>query len=412
MRPLIADVAWQNSPVLRIGVVGDYVATNETHQATGAALGHAAEALGHRVAVTWVPTPSLRSADAAPHALAGFGGLVIAPGSPYRDMRGALAAIAFAREHDVPVLGTCGGFQHMVIEYARNVLGVDDAAHAEYDPYASRLFVTPLSCSLAGQRMEVALRPGTTVARAYGATRTTERYYCNFGLNPEHRGALEGGGLRVSGVDGDGEVRVVEIPGLRFFMGTLFVPQASSRPGHPHPLLRALVASASEQGAERLVIAPDDPRAGDVAALLARHLAFSREVTPPGHVHALGTEELADPTVTFYGARRGGRLVGVGALRHLDGAHGEIKSMHTAEGARRQGVGRAMVEHLIAEATARGYRRVSLETGTVAAFASARALYARAGFVPCAPFGEYTANPHSICMTLPLADGRTDQASR
>jgi putative acetyltransferase len=152
-----------------------------------------------------------------------------------------------------------------------------------------------------------------------------------------------------------------------------------------------------------LVIAVDDPQAGDVRALLDRHLAFAREVTPPGHVHALDHDGLVDPAVTFFGARRGGVLLGVGALKRLDDTHGELKSMHTAEEARGQGVGRAMVDHLLAVAAGRGYRRASLETGTMPAFAPARALYAAVGFVPCPPFGDYTVNPHSTCMTLQLA---------
>lgn len=149
-----------------------------------------------------------------------------------------------------------------------------------------------------------------------------------------------------------------------------------------------------------MIIAADDPRAEDVQALLERHLAFAREVTPPGHVHALEIDGLLDPAVTFFSARRDGVLVGVGALKHLDASHVELKSMHTAEAARGQGIGRAMVDHLLATAADRKYERVSLETGTMDAFTPARSLYTKVGFTPCAPFGEYTANPNSTCMTI------------
>jgi putative acetyltransferase len=91
-----------------------------------------------------------------------------------------------------------------------------------------------------------------------------------------------------------------------------------------------------------LVIAVDDPRAGDVCALLERHLAFSREVTPPGHVHALDIDGLLDPAVTFFSARRDGVLLGIGALEQIDESHAEVKSMHTSAPARGQGIGRAM----------------------------------------------------------------------
>jgi len=152
-----------------------------------------------------------------------------------------------------------------------------------------------------------------------------------------------------------------------------------------------------------VVVAVDDVRAADVRALVERHLAFAAEHTPAEHVHALGPESLLHPAVTVYGARVEGELAGVGALRQLDGTHGELKSMHTNPAFRRLGVARALVEHLLAVAAARGYQRVSLETGTMDAFGPARALYLKEGFEPCEPFGEYTANPYSVCMTMALA---------
>jgi putative acetyltransferase len=151
-----------------------------------------------------------------------------------------------------------------------------------------------------------------------------------------------------------------------------------------------------------LVIAVDDPRATDVRALLERHLAFAHEHSPPEDVHALDTDGLLDPAVTFFSARRQRELVAIGALKELDQKHGELKSMHTVASERGQGLGTSMVEHLLEVARRRGYRRVSLETGTMDAFASARRLYARSGFTPCAPFGDYTVSPNSVCMTLQL----------
>jgi putative acetyltransferase len=161
-----------------------------------------------------------------------------------------------------------------------------------------------------------------------------------------------------------------------------------------------------------LVIALDDPRAEDVRALLERHLAFAHEHSPPEDVHALAVDGLVDPAITFFSARRDGELVAVGALKELDETHGELKSMHTAHAARGNGVGRRMLAHLLDVARARGYRRVSLETGSMEAFVPARSLYERAGFEPCPPFAAYPDSPNSICMTLVLgdpgpADGRT-----
>jgi putative acetyltransferase len=141
-------------------------------------------------------------------------------------------------------------------------------------------------------------------------------------------------------------------------------------------------------GSGSIAVAVDDPTAPDVRSLLETHLAFAREVTPPGHVHAMAVDALVAPSVTFFGARRDGVLVGVAALRRLDDSHAELKSMHTAESARGQGVGRAILDHVLTVASERGYGRLSLETGTMDAFVPARTLYASSGFVPCPPFGE------------------------
>ena len=159
---------------------------------------------------------------------------------------------------------------------------------------------------------------------------------------------------------------------------------------------------------DAFVIEPDDPRRDDVRALLEQHLAFANEVTEPGHVHALDLEGLLRPEITFFSLRVDGELLGVGALKQLDREHAELKSMHTARAARRRGVGRAIVDHLLAVAAARGFRRVSLETGSQEAFAPARSLYAGAGFVPCGPFGDYEPSRNSSFMTLLLASSPAD----
>jgi putative acetyltransferase len=149
-------------------------------------------------------------------------------------------------------------------------------------------------------------------------------------------------------------------------------------------------------------IGVDDPNAEDVRELLRRHMEFARDNTPPEDVHALEVDQLVDPGVTFYSCRRDGELLAVGALKQLDGRHAELKSMHTAAEARRSGVGRAMVDHLIGVARDHGFRRVSLETGSTQPFAAARSLYAQAGFTPCGPFGDYPPGRGNTFMTLAL----------
>jgi putative acetyltransferase len=151
------------------------------------------------------------------------------------------------------------------------------------------------------------------------------------------------------------------------------------------------------------VIEIEDPRNPEVRGLLERHLAFCHATTPLEHAFALDLDGLLEPSVAMFALRHEGKLLGVGALKELDRTHGEIKSMHTEAQARGTGVGRAIVEHLLAVAGRRGYSRVSLETGTMEAFAPARALYTSAGFVPCGPFADYTDSPDNTFMTLSLS---------
>jgi putative acetyltransferase len=149
-------------------------------------------------------------------------------------------------------------------------------------------------------------------------------------------------------------------------------------------------------------IAADDPRRPDVRALLARHLDFARAQTPPEHSFALDADGLLDPAITLFSFRADGSVLAIGAIKRLGPHDAEIKSMHTAEAARGRGIARAMLTHLLDVARARGYRRVSLETGTTPDFGPARALYEGAGFQPCGAFGDYQPSSHNTFMALDL----------
>lgn len=225
----------------RIALIGEYDPEFPPHRATYAACTHSARQLGVAVMAEWTST-----ADVTISELRGFSGLWILPGSPYKSLNNTLDAIRYAREERVPCFGTCGGFQHVILEYARNVLGFRDAQHAEYDSYASDLFVSQLECSLEGRELRIALAPGSRVAAIYGNTEASEEYYCNFGVNPEKVGLFRDTNLRISGSDVEGEVRVVELPDHPFFVATLFVPQLRSRPERPHPLVTAFVRACLE----------------------------------------------------------------------------------------------------------------------------------------------------------------------
>src|SRR5450830_1185153 len=146
----------------------------------------------------------------------------------------------------------------------------------------------------------------------------------------------------------------------------------------------------------------DDLSRPAIHVLLEEHLRNMRELSPPESVHALDLDKLRQPDISFWSAWDGALLIGCAALKELDHRHGEIKSMRTPQAQRRQGAGRALLAHIIDNAKARGYARLSLETGSFEAFKPARQLYESVGFVYCGPFGDYAEDPSSMFMTLRL----------
>lgn len=151
-----------------------------------------------------------------------------------------------------------------------------------------------------------------------------------------------------------------------------------------------------------MVIKVDDLSGPEVAELIREHLHGMKLHSPPESIHALGLESLRQPEITFWSAWEGDQLAGCGALKELDGLHGEIKSMRTSSAHLRKGVARRVLQHIMEEAKRRGYRRLSLETGSMAAFEPARRLYASEGFQYCEPFADYKEDPNSVFMTMEL----------
>jgi CTP synthase (UTP-ammonia lyase) len=222
-----------------IALLGEYTPTFPPHAATSAAFEHSRQLLGADLAAAWVSTD-----DITPDLFQRFSAIWVAPGSPYKNLEQTLWAIRQARKNGIPCLGTCGGFQHMVLEYARNGLGFREAHHEEYDPDASTLFISELTCALAGRTMQLTFTPGSRVAAIYGSNTAKEKYYCNFGINPDCVEVLREGPMQFTGADAEGEIRVMELPGHPFFLGTLFVPQARSTAAKPHPLVTEFLKAA------------------------------------------------------------------------------------------------------------------------------------------------------------------------
>ena len=230
---------------LHLALIGDYNPDVIAHQAIPVALQQAATALDLSVHVQWLDTDTLTSTSA----LHGFDGFWCVPASPYRDTDGALRAIRFAREQGRPFLGTCGGFQHAVLEYARNVLGWADAEHGELAADAERVVIAPLICSLVNASGTVRLAPYTRMAQAYGRLDIHEGYHCRYGINPEFADALLEGNLIPSGNDSAGDLRALELLDHPFFVATLFQPERAALKGVTPPLALALLKACLEASA-------------------------------------------------------------------------------------------------------------------------------------------------------------------
>ena len=235
-----------NRPI-RIALVGDYTPQVIAHQAIPVALGMAAERAQRKIQFEWLATDRIN----ANTALNDFDGFWCVPASPYRDAEGALQAIRFAREQQRPFLGTCGGFQHAVLEYARNVLGWEDAEHGETSPDAVRALLTPLSCSLVEAVDRIHLAEGSLIAKAYECAEIEEGYRCRYGVNPQYEQALLSQQLRAVGEDSSGGLRAVELRGQPFFVATLFQPERAALNGLMPPLVSAFVSACEEPRHDR-----------------------------------------------------------------------------------------------------------------------------------------------------------------
>lgn len=207
------------------------------------ALSLASRYVGLPVAVEWLHTSTLMPSSIA-GILAPYSAIWCVPASPYANADGAIAAIRFARETARPFLGTCGGFQHALLEYAAAIWGVLKPAHAEVEPHAADPVIAPLECSLVEVSESIRLVPGSHLARAYGTETVTEGYHCNYGLNPRYVEKLESGALRATAHDAGGAVRAVELSGHPFFVATLFQPERAALADRIPPLVAAFVKAA------------------------------------------------------------------------------------------------------------------------------------------------------------------------
>lgn len=223
----------------RIALVGDYDSSVLAHQAIPRAIELAALALALPAESVWI-----RSDELGPDSLQGFDALWCVPFSPYRNQAAVIAAIEQARRADLPFLGTCAGYQHALIEYARNVLGYSNADSLEDDPDAQMPVITALPCRLADESDAVFLTQGSRLQEIYQSGKIVEEYNCGHGFNPDYLPLFANSGLRFSGFDERGAPRAFELPSARFFIGTAFQPERSALQQVTHPLIVAFLIAA------------------------------------------------------------------------------------------------------------------------------------------------------------------------
>lgn len=228
----------------RIALVGDRTPSVRSHQRVPGLLDALRRRHGLPVEAYWIPTEDARQ----PSAVSGFDAVWLLPGSPYRSEAGALAAVRTARENGIPFLGTCGGFQHALLEFARTVCGMAAARHAENDPStpedAGDLLIAPLACSLVGHEGRLTTVPGSRAERLLGSRESIERFHCAYGPVPALLPRLEQSGLSFTGHDSAGEPRIAELPDHPFYLATLFQPELAGDGTDPHPFVTALAEAA------------------------------------------------------------------------------------------------------------------------------------------------------------------------
>ncbi|WP_121411986.1 CTP synthase C-terminal region-related (seleno)protein [Pseudomonas aeruginosa] len=232
---------------LRIALVGDHDPHITAHRAIPLALRLAGEALGLEIAFDWLASDRLP----AEPALERYDGFWCVPGSPYRDADAVLRLIAHARGRRRPFLGTCAGFQHTILEFARNALGWQAATHGEEHPHSDQAVIAALPCALLEAREEVRLLRGSRLALAYAADWIEADYHCRYAIAPRFAAELTGGALRASAWSADGAIRAVELEQHPFFVATLFQPERAALAGVLPPLPKAFVEACRTQRRDR-----------------------------------------------------------------------------------------------------------------------------------------------------------------
>lgn len=219
----------------KIAILGDFNPVYSTHHALNDSIRQIKRIFEEEIQFDWISSDILNFKTAFNKM---YCGLWIAPGSPYKDMKNVLNTITYARQNNIPTFGNCGGFQHMVIEFAREVCGITNADHEETNPNSSDLLISKLSCSLVEQEEELTITDTNSIL--YDTIKKEKllgKYFCSYGINSKYVDTLKSNGLKLTAISADGQARAFEIKSHPFFVGTLFQPALTSTFDEPNPLI-------------------------------------------------------------------------------------------------------------------------------------------------------------------------------
>ncbi len=220
---------------LKIAILGDFNPVYSTHHALNDSIRQVQKIFKEEIQFDWISSDILNFKTAFQNM---YCGLWIAPGSPYKDMENVLKTITYARENNIPTFGNCGGFQHMIIEFARNVCGITNADHEETNPNSTDLLISKLSCSLVEQEEELTIIDTNSILfHTIKKDKLLGRYFCSYGINSKYIDTLKSNELKLTAISEDGQVRAFEIANHPFFVGTLFQPALTSTIREPNPLI-------------------------------------------------------------------------------------------------------------------------------------------------------------------------------
>lgn len=226
--------------IQKIAILGDFNPSFQTHHALNDSIRTYLNIYNNNIQFDWIATDVFDCKVVFEKQ--NYLGLWIAPGSPYKDMNNVLKAIKYIRENNIPTLGNCGGFQHMVIEFAKNVSGIHNPGHEEVDDDSSDLLIKKLSCSLLGEEEHLTiLNQKSQLSRIIGVKKMLGRYYCSFGLNEKYVNTLVAHGLQFTSISKDGNYRSFEIESHPFYIGTLFQPALTSSSNDLNPIIKEFI---------------------------------------------------------------------------------------------------------------------------------------------------------------------------